>query len=242
MVENVLDLSARRHAATSNENRLILENARLRRICAQAKEVASRHAILLREGDHRIKNSLQIVASLMNMQASRSDDGAVRSALLAASARVQSIARIHDALQTAEGKDEVDLGAAIETMCKALHQMASDPQKISVEVHAEHIETSVAIAQPIVLAVNELVVNALRHAFPNDRGGIVRIDIRRSGENIVVVVADDGQGMPLNHVEGKGYGMKLVRMMAAQIGGSLEMRDQSGVRYELTIPEQKSAA
>src|SRR5687767_3132027 len=82
---------------------LLAENARLRRFCAEAKELAARHELALREGHHRIKNSLQIVASLMGMQERREANPAVRGALHAATARIQAIARMHDALQIDAG-------------------------------------------------------------------------------------------------------------------------------------------
>src|SRR6185503_19693041 len=124
-------------------------------------------AIMLREGDHRIKNSLQIVASLMGIQAAREDSLSVRDALHAAGARIQSVARMHDALQASGGEDSLNLGAVLQKMCASLHAMGGEPLAVAVKVDAAPLETSTVFAQPIVLAVNELVVNALRHAFPD---------------------------------------------------------------------------
>lgn len=214
---------------------LRLEIARLRHSLARSEAVAARHATLLREGDHRIKNSLQIVAGLMRVQARR-ESGSAREAFVSAVARIQSIARIHDALQASQGQDVVDIGAALETMCKSLQEMAGHPLGVTVRVSVEPIQAPVTLAQPLVLAVNELVVNALRHAFPDNRSGTIEVNVAQIDGDLRVVVADDGCGLPADHVEGRGYGMRLVRMMTTQIGGSLQIESGAGTRFTLTAP------
>lgn len=216
--------------------RLTEENARLRLDRERTRKIASLHALFMREGDHRIKNSLQIVASLIGRQIAREENPCARDALRAVAARVRSIASIHNALQNNEGKDFVDLGDVLGSMCRSLHEMAGDPQRMSVVVASEPIQAPVALAQPIVLAVNELVVNALRHAFPGNRRGTVHVSAARLGDRLRIVVADDGHGFPENPALGQGYGMELVRMMTAQVGGALSMDRDAGTRFTLAIP------
>jgi two-component sensor histidine kinase len=222
-------------ALTETES-LRVEIARLKRRCADSEEAAARHATMLSEGDHRIKNSLQIVSSLIGLQAGREQSPSARAALKAASERIQSVARIHDALQASAGRDAVDIGGVVKNMCNSLHAMAGDPDLIAVVVDVEPIQAPVALAQPIVLAVNELVVNALRHAFPNGRGGTVRISVAKRDDALEVVVADNGIGFPANHAEGRGYGSSLVRMLARQVSGSLKIENENGSRFTLTAP------
>ena len=212
------------------------ENSRLRRLLAKADDVASRYAVMQRECDHRIKNSLQIVSGLIYMQARREESPSAGIALRAAAARIQSIARIHDALQASQGEDAVALGDVLEIMCKSLQEMAGDPLAVEVLVHAEPIQAPVTLAQPIVLAVNELVVNALRHAFPAGRAGTVLVSVTQADGELRVVVADDGVGLPDAYTEGSGYGMTLVRAMAKQIGGALHVENKGGARFTLTAP------
>ncbi len=215
---------------------LLAENARLRRLCAEAKELASRHELALREGDHRIKNSLQIVASLMGMQERRETNASARAALHAATARIQAVARMHDALQLNGSADAVNLGRLIETMCASLHAMAGDPLRVKVLVDAEAIERPIAVAQPVVLAINELVVNALRHAFPAETNGTVWVTLRCVDGELRAVVADDGVGLPLDYAAAGGFGMKLVRMMAAKIGATLDVESVGGSRFTFRAP------
>jgi len=215
---------------------LVLENARLRCLCAESKEQLARHELLLREGDHRIKNSLQIVASLLGLQERREANPAAREALHTAILRIQAVARIHDELQLSGSADMVDLGALIASMCKSLHAMVGDSKDVKISVEAESIKAPLTLAQPIMLAVNELIINALRHAFPGDRGGAVNVTVAQGDGELRIIVADDGAGLPDNHSEGRGYGMKLARTMMAKVGGALRVESANGTRFTLSAP------
>lgn len=212
------------------------EIAHLQTRLSEAETIAERTTIMLREGDHRIKNSLQIVSSLLGLQASRAEDVSARDALRAAATRIQSIAKIHDALQLSDGKAEVDFGDVLRNMCETLEVMAGDPSKVSVVVDADYTKIPTSLAQPLVLAVNELVVNALRHAFPDGRPGIVRVVAKAADGKLRVTVADDGVGLPEISTEGRGYGMKLVRLMVEQIDGQLVSENLNGGSFTISAP------
>jgi len=216
--------------------RLLLENARLSQRCARSEAMAAQYELLLREGDHRIKNSLQIIIGLLAMQARRETTPNTREALKAAAARVQAVARMHDALQLDGGHDVVDIGALIATMCKSLHAMAGEPSSIQITVDAQPVQAPLALAQPVVLAVNELVINALRHAFPHGRGGSVVVTVAQHDRHVRIDVADDGAGLPAGYTDGCGYGMTLVRAMIAKVGGSLDAQSGTGARFTLSAP------
>jgi two-component sensor histidine kinase len=210
----------------------------LRRRLKRLEDVASRHAAMLREGDHRIKNSLQIVSSMMGLQARNETNPAARVALQAAAARVQSVGRIHDALQSGAGGGMVDLAMVLATMCASLDQMAGDPNRISVIVHIgdQPVRMPAEIAQPIILAVTELVSNALRHAFPGDRTGAVHVILERTANACSVVVADDGVGLPPDYGQGRGFGMSLVRIMTMQVRGEFHIDRSSGTKLAMVVP------
>jgi two-component sensor histidine kinase len=221
---------------SSGTRHLVAENARLRRLCAEAKDTAARYELMLREGDHRIKNSLQIVAALMGLQERREQNSAARAALRLATARIQAVARIHDALQLNGGADLVDLSALIATMCETLQTMAGEPNAVQVIVRADPIAAPIALAQPLVLAVNELVINALRHAFPDGSGGAILVTLAQIDGELHVTVADDGAGLPANYGEGRGCGMKLVEMMVTKIRGAMHVENRSGACFTLCAP------
>jgi two-component system, sensor histidine kinase PdtaS len=220
---------------------LLSEIARLRRRSARAEELAAHQAMLLREGDHRIKNSLQIVTSLMRDQARGEQDITTRESLILAAARIQSIARIHDALQTGNGADDVDIAEMLQHMCAGLRAIAGGDGAVDVIVTAEAVHAPITIVRPIALAVNELVVNALRHAFKAGSGGIICVKAARAGDEFHVSVADNGSGLARGCGDGRGYGMRLVHMMVAQLGGALSIESNAGACFTLAIPASKFA-
>lgn len=221
---------------TETDRNLRLEILELRGLLGEADRSNRRKVMLLHESDHRIKNSLQIVASLMNLQANRELTETSREALLTASHRIQSIARIHDALQMSDDANSVDLGAVLTKTCDLLQAVAGRPSGITIAADVQAVQIPAAVAQPLALAVNELVVNALRHAFPGGRSGLVRVTLKVRGGRLVVIVADDGVGMPDDDAAGSGYGTKMVRMAVEQVYGSLLVTRRPGTTFTITAP------
>lgn len=215
---------------------LRLENLDLRRRLEEAEEEARSHTVMMREADHRIKNSLQVVSSLISLQARRETTGSTRNALRGAAERVRSIARIHDALQATSGSGSVDIGDILNTMGGSLQRMAGEEGRIAVTVAAEAMQIPVETAQPMVLAVNELVINALRHAFPDERRGKVHINLTNGRDAICITVADDGVGLPADYSGGQGYGMNLINLVTKQVNGVLHVSSGGGARFSISAP------
>jgi two-component sensor histidine kinase len=238
-----------RRAATPRESslvtlrRLVRENARLNRLCEHNSGIAERYALLRREGDHRIKNSLQVVASLLDVQARRAPDPSTQAALHTAAARILAVARIHDALQLNNGNDDVvDLGALLTRICASLDELAGDSINVQMIIDEAAIEAPLTLAQPFALAMNELVLNALRHAFPEDGGGSVCVTLSAIDRQLEIRVADNGDGLPDNYAAGKGYGMRLVTAMVAKLSGRLDVQSSSGACFVLTAPRPITSA
>jgi two-component sensor histidine kinase len=222
--------------------RLMFENARLNNLCMEARNMAAQYELMLREGDHRIKNSLQVVASLLGLQARRETSDAARAGIHAAAARIQAVARIHDALQLDGGGAAPDIGALIATMSASLRDMAGAPLSIEIIVRVQPIKVPLTLAQPLVLAVNELVLNALRHAFPDGRRGAIMVTVTRDCDGVRITVSDNGVGLPPGYADGRGYGMTLVRAMIAKIDGRLDVKTSSGARFTLSAPLARPTA
>ena len=215
---------------------LHMELLDLRRRIKGCEASAAKHAVMLREGDHRIKNSLQLVSSLLRLQAKRSEEASISEALLGAASRVRSVADIHDALQGAGGLDAVDLGAVLRKMCASLQAMAGDDGLVEIVVEADTLDVPTDFAQSLALAVNELVVNALRHAFVDRDGGMVRVQLTRLDDSVEISVSDNGIGVPAGHAIDQGYGMTLVAMMIKKVRGELQTTSASGMSFRITAP------
>jgi two-component sensor histidine kinase len=206
---------------------------RLRRRLEKAEVDAAVNAAMLREGDHRIKNSLQIIVSMLRLQA-RSDQNP--EALLSAAGRIETIARVHDALGRTGNSGNVDVDVLLRTMCASIVELLEDTG-IGIEVHLEPVQIPAAAARSVLLAVNELLINAIRHAYPRGRKGVIRVSLRREGEELRIAVADDGAGIVPNRVgRVEGYGLKLVRLMTEQLGGALCINNSAGAKVSMIIP------
>ncbi|MBT4497254.1 MAG: response regulator [Gemmatimonadetes bacterium] len=178
---------------------------------------------LLREVHHRVKNNLQVVMSLLRMQIRRSPSEACSRALQDVMGRLQAVSRVHDRLHAGCDPEEMDLGRYLEVLMEDLRPLLPD----GVDLVMERVRVGADIGQivPFGLIVNELVTNALQHAFPEGRPGVIRVGLNRNGtDELVVEVRDDGVGFPdEGSDDGDGIGMKLVAALTEQIGGNVEI-------------------
>jgi two-component sensor histidine kinase len=139
-------------------------------------------------------------------------------------------------LQLSGERRAIDLGAVLTELCASLQAMTGDTRTITIEGAEETIETPVWFTQPLVLAVTELVTNALRHAFVEGRDAAVHVVLQRLDGELKIVVSDNGRGLPPGYADGAGYGMKLMRAMVQQIGGGFTAESDGGARFTITAP------
>ncbi|MBK1842799.1 CHASE3 domain-containing protein [Azospirillum sp. YIM B02556] len=196
--------------------------------------------ILLDEVNHRVKNSLQIVANLLRTQALKHRSQEVRQELLDSSTRVLAIAEVHRRLY-GEGAvyDTVELSDLIRSIAEnAVPSAGTGEQSMDMAVQAS-LSAPVETAVPVALIVNELLTNSYKHAFPDGRRGTVKVDMAVQGNEVRIDVADDGVGLPeeVASSAGGGFGLNTVRNLTRQIRGRLEIeRLTPGTRFLLTFP------
>ncbi len=212
------------------------EIRKLRSALADATACATRQTMLMREADHRIKNNLQIVASFARSVARREQPCAA-SALRAVAIHVDEIANLHDLLQLSPEANVVDLGDLLHRVRRSLDTLVTvEPRRIEIVLDAEPIMAPAAFARPVMMAVSELVMNAIRHAFPDGRRGTVHVTAAAVDGALRLVVVDDGVGLPSELADRPGFGMTLVRAMVGQIGGTLVAENAPGARFTLVAP------
>lgn len=197
-----------------------------------------RQSVLLKEINHRVKNSLNLVTSLLSLQIGKKTEFEVQQQLREASNRVSAIARAHERLYQNDDIEVMELGGYLRDVCHDLNLSASG---CSVEVEVVlgiRIATDRAI--PLVLLVTELITNAVKHAYPGQSKGKVKVSLtRKDPDHIVVTVADDGVGLAAGFDPdgSKGLGMRLVRVLAGQLGATLNFRDRHpGCETEVVVP------
>jgi two-component sensor histidine kinase len=199
------------------------------------KLALERQRLLLSELDHRVKNSLSIVSSMLSMQANTSDDEKLRVQLREASSRVATVARAHQRLYQTNDIEKLDVGAYIKDVCGDL---PTDGTTVCVEA-AIGINLSRDRAISIALIVVELATNAMKHAYSGERS-IVWVTLTKKGNTLVLSVTDEGRGLPAGFApeKSKGLGMRIVVALAAQLNAELMVkRHDKGTSFELHVPQ-----
>jgi two-component sensor histidine kinase len=191
--------------------------------------------LLLQEQGHRIKNELAIASSLLMLQAKAARDDSVRQALETAVARLHVIAKSHDHFRIRDSDEATDMQEYLGEICGNAGEALRGVRAITVEVDAERVVARSQKATRIGLIVNELVTNALKHAFPGDAAGSVRVMLRRASSELVLIVQDNGIGYPRQPAE--GLGSRLTRLLVQQLGGHMKRElAEPGCRVTITIP------
>ncbi len=178
---------------------------------------------LLEELHHRVRNNAQLFASLLTMQASRTTLPMVKHALATAAARAATLAVAQDQMHATEDPASFDLHNYVYMLTQAAGPMTPSNVRISV-VSDERVWVPLSTVVPIGLIVHELITNAMRHAFPNARKGVLRVQIRRTAaQGIAVAVADNGVGLPadFDFARYNSVGSTIVRRLAAQLQASV---------------------
>jgi len=201
------------------------------------RQALDRHHLLLKDANHRVNNSLSIVASMLHLQSSVAQSDELRYELREASSRIAAIARAHHRLYQSDRIDTLNLGSYLADVCKDLEaSMAGCVLHVSV---AEGVEIRTDRAIPAALLVNELVTNAAKYAYP---AGNCRVWItlsRARNDMVVISVRDEGVGLPptFNINSGRRLGMRLVDAFAQQLQGNLQvLRKEPGTELVLTFP------
>ena len=191
---------------------------------------------LLQEIHHRVKNNLQVVASLLSLQANSTEVPETRAALAESQGRVKSMALLHQLLYEHQSFAYVDLGDYLRELAR--HAIAStEVTNVNVEFDLTPLKLDLQRAVPCGLLVNELLTNACKHAFPDGRAGTIRLELHVPGESdmALLVISDNGVGLPEGFALGQStsLGLQLVPLLAEQFGGELLARQGVGTRYEL---------
>jgi two-component sensor histidine kinase len=197
-----------------------------------------RQQVLIKEINHRVKNSLQIVSSLLTLQMGDGTDPELKQRLMEASSRVSAIARAHERLYKNDDVEVIELGGYLRDVCNELNLSVSGN---AVNVIAEDdILVATDLAIPLVLIANELMTNAVKYAYPAQTHGVIRVALARQGAaHIVLSICDDGVGMPpgFDPRAGKSLGMRIVRAFATQLAAEFSVLDRKpGSEFKLVVP------
>jgi two-component sensor histidine kinase len=213
----------------------------------QAEEAlrASLHEkeILLKEIHHRVKNNMQVISSLLSLQSRHLTDKAAIEMFRESQQRIRSMALVHEKLYQSKDLSRIDFSKYIESLIMFLfhsYRVNSDLVRMKTEVRNVLLDINSAI--PCGLIINELVMNALKHAFPGGRKGEIIVSLRPSGDDrFILSVSDDGVGFPagLDFHKTETLGMQLVTMLVDQLDGTISLERKPGTRFEVVFRELK---
>jgi two-component sensor histidine kinase len=204
------------------------------------KAALERHKFLLTEMNHRVKNSLSIVVSMLRLQAGEVDNAELTAHLDEAAHRVTAIARAHEQLYHGSDVERMDVGLYIRTVCKDLDASVSQCEIQTNVQNGIDIETDRAISSALI--VNELITNAAKYAYQGRSGGKIRVTIAGAGDDAFAIsVRDWGAGLPEGYDprKAKGLGMRIVNSFVRQLHGSVAvLAHDPGAEFVVTIPRR----
>ena len=213
---------------------LLRNAARLR----EERALVRQKDLLLREINHRIKNNLQVIASLINLQADRASLPQTRRELETIGSRVRALSLVHEQLHPRLAEGAIDLATYLEQLCGnllAVHGWAARNVRLVRRLRPLTVKADAAV--PIGLIVNEVLTNSLKHAFPHGRGGTVQVVLENDGPSRArLELTDDGVGLQPGLTREEGVGLSLIEMLVNQTGGELSWTLNDGTSLRLGFP------
>lgn len=207
------------------------------------KQSLKEKEVLLKEVHHRVKNNLQVISSILNLQSSYVKDKKSLDLLLESQNRIKSMAFVHESLYQTKDFSNISFSSYVENICSNLVHSYSDPDNPP-ELHMDLdlIQLNLDTAIPCGLIINELISNALKYAFKGKKNGKLRISVKQDREMIRVIIADNGKGFPSNvdFRNTESLGLQLVVTLVEQINGKIELETQKGAKFTIEFIPPKT--
>ncbi len=189
---------------------------------------------LLKDVHHDVKNNLQVLISLLNLEG-RFDTSSKEEIIEKSAERIRSMALSHEKVYESEDIAHVNLNSFLVSFVRDMNTLNSK-SNIAVNIDAEDIEVKLDVSIPLGLIINEILSNVAKHAFPDDREGNLNIDLKRDGDYAILVIGDDGIGMPEDVGPASSLGMTIIYSLAGQINADLNIDKDNGTKYTIKFP------
>jgi PAS domain S-box-containing protein len=212
------------------------------RVTAEEKIKDSLHVkeILLKEITHRVKNNLQIISSLVNLQKNMTNDKVSIEQLSQTANRIQAMALIHEALYKSDEYEQVHFKSYIDSLIENL-SLTFDNSNVSIHADIDDFAPTLATATSCGMIVLELITNSVKDAFPNRSDGEIKIQVKSVDQNnFILIVSDNGIGFPkgFNFKEADSLGLQIILSLTEQLNGEIELLDGAGTTFRLTFEEK----
>ena len=199
--------------------------------------------VLLKEIHHRVKNNLQIIISLLNLQTGYIKDEVTLKAVKDGQSRVRSMALVHEKFYQSDELSEIDFAEYIEKLCHFIYQSYGDKtDRIHLQISGDKIGLDMDTAMPCGLLVNEIVSNSYKYAFPNQEKGTIQIDFKKNDNKIILFIQDNGVGFPEEYdlEKSESLGMQLIQALTSQLDGDLVVSRENGTSFKISFPYPKT--
>jgi two-component sensor histidine kinase len=209
----------------------------------QIRELLSEKELLLREVHHRVKNNMSLIVSLISLQSSELHNSEAVEALQELKGRVSGMQLLYDRLYRTDRYDRSALHDYLGELLFEIRRNLLPPGDLKIEVDIENIYLNIPKIFPIGIVVNELVTNAIKHAYPEEQKGVIMIRVKRLNpdQGLRIIVQDDGLGIRegISAQRGGGFGLEMVRLMVRQLSGdiALERLSPTGTAWHLTFQQ-----
>ena len=201
--------------------------------------------VMLREIHHRVKNNMQVISSLFNLQAGKTVNPECREILKEGQTRLRAMSLVHEKLYQSHDLSKIDLAVYVQSLASHLFNVyLTDPNQVRLEMNFEEVPLDINSAVPCGLILNELISNSLKHAFPESRKGMIRIGVKCGpNDTIIIRVADNGIGFPknLDFRQSESLGLQIANLLVAQLEGTIELNRENGTIFTVTFRKLKYA-
>ncbi|MFL5753536.1 MAG: PAS domain S-box protein, partial [Bacteroidia bacterium] len=204
----------------------------------QIRQSLKEKEVLLKEVHHRVKNNLQVISSILNLQSTYARDSSTLNLLKECQNRIKSMAFIHESLYQTKDFTEINFSEYVLVLVKNLmHSYSSIDNRIKTRFEVENLLLNLDTSIPCGLIVNELVSNALKYAFPDNKEGYIFVQLKREKNKIVLSISDNGIGLPkdLDYRNTESLGLQLVVTLVEQIGGEIAINTEKGTNFTITF-------
>ncbi len=194
---------------------------------------------LLKETHHRVKNNMQVIISLLNLQSHYSTNTEAVKVLKESQNRVKLMGMIHEQLYQSKDLSKINFSDYVDSLVNDLLESYDVKGRILPKVTIDDIRLNIETAVPCGLIISELVSNSLKYAFPDDRNGEVTVSLKSLGKRYVLVVEDDGIGIPeaIDYKNSESLGLQLVNNLSEQLDGVVEIENANGTKFKITFKD-----
>lgn len=196
--------------------------------------------VLLKEIHHRVKNNLAVVSGMLQLQAMESEDPTLSEKLTDSQLRIQSIASVHELLYKSKSFSRIEMQQYLSELINSIHETNATYQKIDVIKNIEPVELNINQAIPCSLIANEIITNAFKHAFPDNKDGQITISLTERQGQVKLTIADNGKGVQdkIDFENPESLGIQLIDILKNQLDAKLNIRSSQGTTFHLSFQKE----